>query len=394
MQSPFLLLVSGLFLVGLFGCAGEVAGSPGPNGPPMSAPLQPLPPPDPAAVVAAAAADLARELDVVPCPPPGLDPVLAAGLDCAAMRRFAEAVAYVPRQAAMGSLPTHIDLRAHGLSGPTKDQAMVGACAGFAMSTVMDNAARRVGRVDVVAPLHVFSKYANRSGFSEALLHQPITVEPVWPYDPARACRLAAGGLEASCGQHYGVQPASGYNDPYLMGERSRADHNGRWRIDRYEEIATEPVDLDQLALIVASGEAIWVSIRFHRPAWQVLSGGGDQLPYYPASDTGGAHAVTIEGYRAGPVGRDFLIHNSWGRDWGRGGFAWINERMVATHLLYAYRARVVDATMVPVPVETTQCPPSQRGPFGLCIQPPPSGLPSLPNLGAPASWTTPLLGW
>jgi len=379
-----------LALFVLLGCAGERAGAPPASSPPASEPLRPLPPPDPIALAAAAGSDLLRELDKLPCPPPGLDPALAAGLDCAAMRRFADAVSYVPRHYAAGSLPARIDLRAHGLSGPVKDQAMVGSCAGFAMSTVMDNAARRAGRGDVVAPLHIFSKYANRPSFSSELLHQPITVEPVWPYDPARACRLSAGGYDESCGQHYGVQPGSGYGDPYLMGERARADQSGYWRIDGFEEIAPEALDLNQLALILASGESIWISLAFHRPAWDSLHGGGDQLPFYPLSDQGGAHAVTLEGYRARPGGRDFLIHNSWGQRWAAQGYAWIDERMLATHLRYAYRARVVDAALPP-PAAPADCPSGQRGPFGLCLPgatAPPSWLPSPGDL---SGWMAPL---
>ena len=56
----------------------------------------------------------------------------------------------------------------------------------------MDNAVRRMGRQDVVAALHIWSKYGvptmGRAG--DSTLDQSITTEPVWQYDPVKACKL------------------------------------------------------------------------------------------------------------------------------------------------------------------------------------------------------------
>jgi hypothetical protein len=132
------------------------------------------------AALAASAQTVVNQVAELPCPPPGMPAELASKLDCAAMRRFAEATVFIPREIAMGTLPPGVDLRAHGLVGPVKNQLQVGACAGFAMSTVLDNAARRFGRGDVVSPLHVFATYApTNDDMSRALKGRAFTVEPV-----------------------------------------------------------------------------------------------------------------------------------------------------------------------------------------------------------------------
>jgi hypothetical protein len=233
-----------------------------------------------AATLGAAARVAVKTVAQIPCPPPYFPPGVAAKLDCAAMKRFDDAAAYIPRQLA-SSLPRYIDLRAHGLSGPIRDQAFVGACAGFAITSTLDNAARRLGRRDVMSALHVFATYGNKPhGFSRALRARPVTVEQVWPYDPVRACRFASAWTGQRCSSRYGVPNNSAASYPRLMAEKRRADTLGRLKIAGYEEIETDPVDVDQIAMLIASGESLWASIAFNRGAWDSLNDNGyDVLP-------------------------------------------------------------------------------------------------------------------
>lgn len=291
------------------------------------------------------------------CPPPGLPPEIAARLDCAAMRKIAGATPYTPKTVAVATLPGAVDLRAWSLTGPIKDQKEVGSCAGFAMSSVLDNVARRHRRADIVAPLHLFSTYTG-AGLEKVKGH-PITLEVVWPYDPARACRFARTQEQASqCGARYGVVPGSAWADPQLLQERARADAFGTVRVDAFEELPT-PMDFDQLAALIADGESPWVSLRFYRPAWEsedVRRTG--YLPYYPPEAAREFHAVVLEGYRYGQWGREFLIRNSWGEAWGDGGRVWAPEKMLETHLAWGYRVRASltsvpsDGSTPPLPME------------------------------------------
>lgn len=359
-------------LLFVLACSSTRTASPPPEEPIVSSPLVPLPPPSPWALAVATTRTVVNQLAELPCPPPGLPPELAAGVDCAATKRFAEATVYAQRDVAVGSLPPNVDLRAHNLVGPVKDQEQVGACAGFAMSTVLDNAARRAGRAEVFSPLHVFATYAPADDLSRSLKGHAFTVEPVWPWDAARACRFAQEYQGESCRTQYGFVP--GAADPYVLAERDRADASGRVRIFGFEEM---PADPNQLAIVLASGEAIWAAFRFEGYAWNSLSQpGAIRLPYYPVEASTINHAVVLEGYRSGPDGREFLMHNSWGRGWGANGYAWIHESMVRTHLGQAYRALVADAA-VPAP------PPLPPNAFAW-----PAGWPAMPSL---PNATTPL---
>ncbi|HRI67237.1 MAG TPA: hypothetical protein PK156_23500, partial [Polyangium sp.] len=116
----------------------------------------------PAPIFSAALDAISAAQRVIPCPLPGLPPEVAKLIDCAAIRAASNAVEYIPR-VITSALPGLVDHRTQGLTGPIKDQNPVGACAGFAISSVMDTAIRRRGRGDVVSPLHVFSNYTQQN---------------------------------------------------------------------------------------------------------------------------------------------------------------------------------------------------------------------------------------
>lgn len=387
--APLLGLVAAL----LAACSNNPPPAPPPQ--PYSAqPMQPAPAQQaaPAAQppVASAMLDmLAAAQKAIPCPLPGLPPEVARLIDCAAVRTATNAVAYVPR-AITSALPAQVDHRAQGLTGPVKDQNPVGACAGFAISSVMDNALRRRGRLDVVSPLHVFASYTQQNDLG-ALTGKPLTVEPVWPFDKVKACRLASPQHGGYCQSEAGVAPGSGANDPLLLAEKARADSMGTLRIDALEYM--ESKDIDQIALLLAEGEAVWAALAFDRQAWDWDSVKSGYLPYYPPQD-GLGHAVVLQGYRIGPTGREFLFQNSWGPKWGLGGYLWIPESMLRTHLRHAYRVRVSDAAGAPyVPpsipsapaAPAAGCPSGQTPLLGVCLP-----IPSAPGAPLPSPSAAP----
>ncbi|NUO48191.1 MAG: C1 family peptidase [Polyangiaceae bacterium] len=338
-------------VVATAGCASSstsTAQAPQQPEPYVSSPLIPLPPPSPWAVAAVAAQTVVSQVADLPCPPPNLPPELASKVDCAAMKRFADATIFVPREIVQGSLPPAVDLRAHGLSGPTKNQGSVGACAGFAVSTVLDNAARRLGRSEVVSPLHVFATYAPTDDMSRALKHHAFTLEPVWPWEPSRACRFAQEYQGGNCRQEFGIVPGSAPSDPQVLAEQRNADASGRIRIMAYEQLSAD--DPDQIALVLASGEAIYAGFRFNDGAWGAVNADNDRVADYASDGSEIGHAVTLEGYRWTPNGREFLFHNSWGTGWGRNGYAWMSERTLRANLGNAYRVIATDAAVPPPP--------------------------------------------
>src|SRR5439155_24425008 len=111
--------------------------------------------------------------------------------------------------------------RQENTEGPIKSQGAVGACTAFSLSSAMDQQIRRLGRNDVVAPLHVWSKYGVpvMGVAGDETVNEALSLESTWPYDPAKACRLMRVPFD-SCGKAYGVVAASGDVDPQLRADR------------------------------------------------------------------------------------------------------------------------------------------------------------------------------
>jgi hypothetical protein len=243
-----------------------------------------------------------------------------------------------------GALPPAMDLRTMGLDGPVKNQGAVGACTAFSLSTAMDIGARKLGRQDTLAPLHVWSEYGipNIGVAGDKSVDENIALETTWPYDPAKACRLEKDPSD-SCGAAYGVVPGSGTVDPSLQNEKKNADSQGRYRVTGVEAFST-PVKTDEMAAVIAGGDPVWLSMGVNDDAWKSQSLTGDGvIPDYQLNSTEG-HAIVLIGYRNTANGRQFLVHNSWGPRWGNNGYGWISDRMLTQFTRAAYKVRVADA--------------------------------------------------
>jgi hypothetical protein len=332
------------------------------------------------------------------CAPREVAPGEYATFDCGISRLVARAAAYLPRLSLLGGpLPASVDHRASGTEGPIKSQGAVGACTAFSLSSTMDNAVRRMGRGDVVAPLHVWSRYAipEMGTAGDENVDRTLSVEATWPYDPIKACKLDREPFD-SCGRAYGVTPGSASSDPALQAEKSAADAQGRYRLVSVERLHAQPANIDEMAAILAGGDDLWASFTVNGDAWSNSSLQGNVVPdYTPDSDEG--HAVALAGYRTLPGGaRQFLIHNSWGPRWGEAGYGWISEAMVSRYLRAAYKIKIADASSpsVPVPPSSDGCPAGQvkDAVLGSCAALCASGsapaagvcLPTLPGFPAP----------
>ncbi|MFO0612774.1 MAG: C1 family peptidase [Polyangiaceae bacterium] len=226
-----------------------------------------------------------------------------------------------------GNVPAMVDLRAQGLDGPVKSQEMVGVCWAMALSSIMDNALLRQGSNEVVAPLHLVATDAwdslHSSGTTSAM-----TTENTWPYDPAKACKLKEKPRDQWCEDAYHVTQGSWRADSSLSAEVEAANARGTHRVTTFEVI--EPPSFDAIVDDLATGQEVYGAFRIDDAAWSRPQGG--MITDY-ASEERGPHAVTIVGYRTnGPRGRELLIKNSWGVDWGDGGYAWLTERTLQDH--------------------------------------------------------------
>ncbi|MEZ4300706.1 MAG: C1 family peptidase [Polyangiaceae bacterium] len=358
-----------------------------------------------------------QAMDARSCNPKEVAPGVVVSFDCGQHADVTRAIAPMFKKSFVtGPLPPLVDHRMTGLEGPVKSQGAVGTCTAVSLSSAMDHAVRKMGRGDVVSALHIWSKYAVSSmGVAgDQTEGEKIALEPSWPYDPAKACKLLRQPFD-SCAKSYKVTPGTGDLDPAMRAERTAANGAGRYTISAIEQLQSKPPNLDEMAAVLAGGDAIWISFHVDSDAW--TSGNmlpGAVLPNYDRRETEG-HAVLLAGYRNVGVTRQFLIHNSWGPRWGDGGYAWINGEMVMKHTRAAYKVRVSDGggggpspNPAPNGCPAGQAPDSVLGSCapicasgsapaaGVCLPTipglgAPGGLPSIPGMPAPGALPVPL---
>jgi hypothetical protein len=237
-------------------------------------------------------------------------------------------------------IPQAADLRSANLDGPIKDQGAVGTCTAVSLSTAMDVAIRKAGKNDVVSPLHIWSQYAvpNMGAAGEGTENDVLASEGSWEYDPATACQLMRETYD-DCGDAYDVQSGTGNSDPRIQAEKRNADGAGRYKLTSVEEFPS-PVDPDEMAAVIAGGDAVWIAFSLDTSAWQSSNMRDGVIPDYNNVGQAG-HAVTLVGYRTVSSGKQFLIHNSWGTRWGQGGYGWISANMVSRWTRSAYKISV-----------------------------------------------------
>lgn len=344
------------------------------------------------------------------CRPMEVTPGFFVLPECGFLPQMKVANSMSTRSRFQGTIPAAVDLRAMGLDGPVKDQQQVGVCWSFAISTLMDNGIRRAAKGDVVAPLHVLSADTFSVLFQKGKSDRPYSLEPTWPYDPVKACKLNEAQSEVWCEDAYHVRHGSWRSDPALVGEVERANATGVYRITKMETL-DDPANPEEYAQIVAKGQAIYAAFEIDGTEWNRARGG--IIGEYPTG-TRGRHAVTVVGYRVGR-GRELLIHNSWGASWGEGGYAWLSEATVRAHGKDAFTIEVDAGTPgqlpipggipgfnlpVQLPFPIPGLPQLQPGPtpgpgqggcavrdvvFGSCANACPSGSPPVAGICAPA---------
>lgn len=254
-------------------------------------------------------------------------------------------------------LPDTVDHRVDGTEGPVKDQDVVGSCTGFSLSTVVDNAIRRLNKADVISSMHIWSHYGypNMSTAGDSNIQKPLAIWADWPYDPKLACRMYSGSNQFSCGQEFdpNVQQNSVSSDPAVQQQIKDADAKGKYKITNITRIydGSGPPDTDALAGVLATGKDIWTAFTINNAAWGSRGASSGEIPDYDEGP-GGGHAVVIAGYRTKNGTRQFLIHNSWTEKWGgpEKGYAWLSEKMVKQSLRDAYTIAITDLTAPPPP--------------------------------------------
>jgi len=268
------------------------------------------------------------------------------------------------------ALPDAVDHRTDGTEGPIKDQGQVGSCTAFSLSSAMDNAIRRQNKGDTTSSLHIWSHYGYPAmqNAGDGNEKKPIANWEIWPYDERIACELDQSG-DGDCGPYTPpVIPGSSGVDGQVQAKIKDSDSKGHWQVTEYDQVQPDP---DTIAGMLATGADVWFSMNIGS-TW--MSPSGDSIGDWTEDQVEGGHAILFSGYRHKNGQRQFLVHNSWGKDWGDGGFAYISEGMLRSFIKTAYKVVVSNGSQPPPP-QPQPSPQPQPQPQP---QPPPS--PSDPN--------------
>jgi hypothetical protein len=246
------------------------------------------------------------------------------------------------------SFPASVDHRTNGTEGPIKNQEYTSACTGFALSATMDNAILRLGGKDATSPSHLWAHYGqpDMGDAASGNLNKPIATWTTWPFSPKEGCELSR--FDDDCDEHYGVSTNSYARDAKLESELANAEANGAYKITSVQSMPM-PANPNDIAAVLATGADLWVAFSLDVNNWgyQALQQNDNVIPDWTSPE--GGHAVMLAGYRGMPDGsRQFLIHNSWGTDWGDHGYAWVSDRMVRQFLKSAYKVKVVAMSATP----------------------------------------------
>jgi hypothetical protein len=246
----------------------------------------------------------------------------------------------------ISAVPDGVDHRNDGTEGPVKDQGQVGSCTAFSLSSAMDNAIRRLNKADTTSSLHIWSHYGfpDMRTAGDGTVNKQITTWDSWPYDERVACELDKSG-DGDCGPYSPpVIPGAGGVDPQVQAKIRDSDAKGHWKVSEYDVIQDDP---DTIAAQLATGADVWFSMNIGS-TW--MSPSGDTIADWSPAQVEGGHAILFAGYRHKNGQRQFLVHNSWGKDWGDGGYAWISENSIRQYIKQAYKVVVTDTSAPPPP--------------------------------------------
>lgn len=196
------------------------------------------------------------------------------------------------------SLPTSVDWRKSGLVGPVRNQGLCGSCWAFSSLGALEGQMKKhTGVLIMLSPQNLVDCSSNegnlgcRGGYitkaySYIIHNLGVDSENSYPYEHKNGkCRYSLKGRAAHC-SNFHVLPKG-----------------------------------DELALqaAVASVGPVAVAVNAMLPSFHLYKGG-----LYNAPDCNPRfinHAVLVVGYGS-DKGQDYwLVKNSWGMDWGEGGF-------------------------------------------------------------------------
>lgn len=223
------------------------------------------------------------------------------------------------------------DLRKQGILPPVEDQGEIGSCTAHAVIGVLETALKKNGqRVDLSRRFlykvtrNFLGWQGDQGAFLRTTMKAAIMIgappESHWPYDVKR----------------YDDEPSSFV---YSVAQNFRAL--------KYLNVGLEKHDEKRLSLIKTSIEA-GLPVAFGFTVYDTIDDetGVVSMPSRTSKSEGG-HAVFAVGYddKRGQL----LFQNSWGKQWGDGGYGWLPYEYVTSGLAEDFWT-VVDMSWIDLP--------------------------------------------
>lgn len=258
-------------------------------------------------------------------------------------------VAETELPASRAGLPSVVDHRLDGTEGVVRNQTTAPSCTALAAASAIDHAvARWLGKAAHVSAMQIWSRYRTpyEAKTVSENLEQPIGAEEDWPFDAKAAIAMMPCDdtkKAASCG---------------ALPDPRKVDHATRHPVALFTRAQRlEKTDTGTLEQRLASGQDIIVTIDLPEAFAPVGKANARYIPHYVEAAKDSGHAMLLAGYASVKGGAYFLLHNSWGPNWGDGGYAWIHEETLKAHL---DEALVLDAE--PLSFEAAVRPRRKRG--------------------------------
>lgn len=222
------------------------------------------------------------------------------------------------------SLPASVDHREDGSEGPVRDQGKTLSCTAFSLATALDHdIAELTGKAGQLSPMHLWSRYhtPNMKAAERANEGKPITDMTIFPFDEATANKWEKGlNLDA--------QKVSSFDSKSSVKIASITD-----------------IDPKEIKQTLASGQDVWFALRgAHNLQKPTGKAGFKYIADYDwkTSKKNMGHAIVLAGYRTVSNATYYLVHNSWGDDWGDDGYAYVHETTLMRNISSAYSVDAV----------------------------------------------------
>lgn len=286
------------------------------------------------------------------------------------------------------ALPARIDHRLDGTEGATRNQGSAGSCTAFSLTAAIDQATHAsMGHPAEVSALHLWSRYAVGK-MTQAIStnkNHPLAIESEWPYTAAQA-NAFANVPKCSAGTLTGTACTT---KPDLAKEHDADAHP---YVTLTNVTSVDSSSTPALERAIAGGRDIWFCAKIGNHLGcgknacnlDKVAGGDDYyIRDFDATKDPGGHCMVLTGYQHTGADTYFLIHNSWGNNWGNKGYAFIHEKTFlknvekgATYIVDAVPAGTAPKGHAASQLEETGCSGAQLRDTatGTCEDPCPDG--------------------